>query len=315
MQILFEQLQGTVKINGKSNNIVNGAIDIIIDERWQVMQLETTDDYLKIKNIILDQRPIDHLLYIMYDQNNKCTFGDIFPNSICSMPIHPNYAIFRSRVYQQLKHGWYGKQIYDAHEFVLDRAITFRTTQPKHIQDYFQLNTGPHWIKKWDEHSSWFFSDSMDLPALKDSVLNFPFPEEEPSDDTYSGWTMRNQTFENITQLESVGLASLAQIAQKANFVGKFSVSCNILKSGGHIGIHVDGNLLRPNRKKIYFNLDPSDDVYFKFASTGLVPMNHNKGIWLNTDGHVHSVVNDSKKDRWMVSIAGTAVWPKQADC
>lgn len=310
MQIIFEQPQGTVKINGEIKLILNGAVDISVSEHWQIIQFEVDHVPLKIKNILLDQRPIDHLLYIMYDQNNKCTFGDIFPNSICSMPIHPNYAIFRSLVCQQLSNGWYGKQIYHGHEFVLDRAITFRTAQPKHIQDYFQINTGPHWIKKWNEHSSWFFSDSIDLLALKDSVLNFPFPEEEGSADTNFGWIMRNQTFENIKQLESVGLTLLAQIAQKANFVGKFSVSCNILKSGGHIGIHVDGNLLRPNRKKIYFNLDPSDDVYFKFASTGLVPMNHNKGLWINTDGHVHSVVNDSKKDRWMVSIAGTAVWP-----
>ena len=311
MQILFEQLQGTVKINGKSKNIVNGAIDIIIGEQWQIIQLETTDDYLKIKNIILDQRPIDHLLYIIHDQNNKCTFGDLFPNSICSMPIHPNYAIFRSKIYQQLTNGWYGKQIYDAYEFVLDRSVKFRTHQPKHVKDYFQINTGPHWIRKWDSASAWFFSDPVNIKELKKNIDISKFPEEPGHADTNSGWIMRNLKSVSINDLKKLGLFELAKIAEKENFISINSVSCNTLKSGGHIGIHLDGHMEKPSRKKLYINLDPSDNIYFKFASTGLVPMNTDRGIWLNTDQHVHSVVNDSEHDRLMVSISGDVAWKK----
>lgn len=311
MQILFEQSQGTVKINGKNKNIINGTIDIIVDEQWQIMQFESEDAHLKIKNILLDQRPIDHLLYIIYDQNHKCTFGDLFPNAIYSMPIHPNYAIFRSQIYQQLTNGWYGKQIYDDHEFIIDRSVTFRTPQPKHIQNYFQINTGPHWIRKWDPASAWFFSNSVDIKELKKNIDTSKFPEVPGHADTNSGWIMRHLESVSIKDLEKLGLFELAKIAKKENFISINTVSCNTLKSGGHIGIHLDGHMDKPSRKKIYFNLDPSDDVYFKFASTGLVPMNTNRGIWLNTDEHVHSVVNDSEHDRLMVSISGEVAWKK----
>ena len=313
MKLLFEQKQGIVLINNKKHSILNNSVVLDIADCWQVLQLEAEHTPLKITNIVLDQRPIDHLLYIMYDHNNQCNFGDLFPNSKYYMPVHPRYAIFRSRVYQQLTNGWYGKQIYHDYEFVLDQSITFKKLQPKHIQDYFQINTGPHWIRKWDPTSSWFFSDSVDTKELKKNIDVSKFPEVPGHADTNSGWVMRHLKFTSIEDLEKLGLTELAVIAKKENFISIDTVSCNTLKSGGHIGIHLDGHMNKPSRKKLYFNLDPSNGVYFKFASTGLVPMNTDRGIWINTDQHVHSVVNDSDNDRLMVSISGDVAWKQNA--
>ena len=247
----------------------------------------------------------------MYDDKKNCNFGDLFPGNTYYLPIHPKYAVFRSRVYQELTNGWYGEQIYHNHEFVLDRAVTFKTEQPKHIQDYFKLDTGPHWIRKWDNSSAWFFSQTVDIKKLKENIDVSKFPEVPAYSDTNFGWTMRHLKLTSIEDLNKVGLHELAEIAKKENFVSIDTVSCNTLKSGGHIGIHLDGNKNKPARKKLYFNLDPSNEVYFKFASTGLVPMNTEHGIWINTDQHVHSVVNDSNHDRLMVSISGDVIWNK----
>ena len=59
--------------------------------------------------------------------------------------------------------------------------------------------------------------------------------------------------------------------------------------------------------KMEYFD---DDKVYFKFATTGLVPMNTERSMWFNTDQHVHAVVNDSTTARQIISISGDAEWP-----
>jgi|MEHZ01.4.fsa_nt_MEHZ011312006.1_2 hypothetical protein len=309
MKIYFEQSSGNVLINKQQWTINNHCIELDIPQKWQVLEFKS-DSYLKIQNIELDGQKINYLLLIMFDQNQRCTWGDLHEGSVHYLPIHPNYAVFRSTVCQQLPNGWYGKQIYEHFEFCIDKSVEFKTPQPKHIQDYFALNTGVHWIKKYHKDSSWFFNETHDVSQLKQSIDHDLFEIDPPVADTNTGWNMRNLKNPSIDKLKQLGLTFLVDLAKKHKFTSIVSVSCNTLESGGHIGIHVDNDMGKARRKKIYLNLDPSDDVYFKFATTGLVPMNTQKSIWINTDGHVHAVVNDSTMAREIISISGEAEWP-----
>ena len=308
MNIYFREQSGTVLINDKQWSINDHCVSIDIPEKWQLLEFKS-DSYIKILNVELDGQKIDHLLYIMFDDDKRCTFGDIFEGTTQYLPIHPRYAIFRSTVSQDLPNGWYGKQIYEHFEFTIDRPVEFKSPQPKHMRDFFALDTGAHWIKKYDENSSWFFNETHDVEKIRESIDPDLFEIDPPGADTNSGWTMRNLKDPSIEGLREIGLTFLADLAVKHNFTSISSVSCNTLEPGGHIGIHVDNTQGENRRKKIYLNLHPSDDVYFKFSTTGLVPMNTQKSMWFNTDGHVHAVVNDGSDTRLMVSIAGDADW------
>lgn len=313
MRIYFREESGNVLINDQQWDINNHCIDLDIPHKWQLLEFKS-DSYLKIVNIELDGQKIDHLLYIMFDQNQRCTFGDLFEGSTHYLPIHPNYAIFRSTVCQQLPNGWYGEQIYEHFEFTIDKPIKFKTQQPKHIRDYFAIDTGAHWIKKYHKDSSWFFNETHNIKQIRESIDPNIFEIDPPGADTNSNWTMRNIKNPSIIKLKQLGLTFLAELAIKHKFTEISSVSCNTLEPGGHIGIHVDNTaellkLGKPFRKKIYLSLDPSDQVYFKFATTGLVPMDTGKSLWVNTDGHVHAVVNDSTESRIIIAIAGNVKW------
>lgn len=309
MKIYFKQSSGNVLINEQQWAINNHCIELDIPQKWQVLEFKS-NSHLKIENVELDGQKIDYLLLIMFDQNQRCTWGDLFEGSVHYLPIHPSYAVFRSTVCQQLPNGWYGKQIYEHFEFYIDKPVEFKTLQPKHIQDYFALDTGVHWIKKYHKDSSWFFNETHDVSQIKQSINHDLFEIDPPGADTNSGWTMRNLKNPSIDKLKQLGLTFLVDLASAHKFTSIVTVSCNTLEPGGHIGIHVDNIMGKPRRKKIYFSLDPSDDVYFKFATTGLVPMNTQKSIWINTDGHVHAVVNDSTITREIISISGDAEWP-----
>lgn len=309
MKIYFKQQSDSVQINGIQHTISNHCVELDPSPTWQILEFKS-NSHLKIENIELDGQKIDYLLYIMFDIDHKCTFGDLFPGSIYYMPIHPNYAIFRSTVCQQLTNGWYGKQIYDHFEFSIDSAVEFLTEQPKHIKDFFAIDTGAHWIKKYHKDSSWFYNEHHDVNQIKQQIDPELFEIEPAGGDTNSGWTMRNLIDPSVEKLQQLGLTFFVDLAKKHRFTRIASVSCNTLDSGGHIGIHKDGNLDKTPRKKIYLNLDPSDHVYFKFATTGLVPMNTERSMWFNTDQHVHAVVNDSTTARQIISISGDAEWP-----
>jgi hypothetical protein len=164
------------------------------------------------------------------------------------------------------------------------------------------MDTGAHWIKKYDRNSSWFFNESHDLEQIKQTLdpglFNVDLHTASASD-----WVMRNIQNPSIDDLKQMDVTWFADMAVKHNFTSISSISCNTLEPGGWIGIHADGN--SKHRRKIYLNLDPSDDVYFKFSTTGLIPMNTNKSLWVNTDPHVHAVVSHSTVSRQIISIAG----------
>ncbi len=308
MKIIFRESSGNVIINNQLWSINDHCVELNIPHKWQLLEFQS-DSYIKILNVELDGQKIDYLLYIMFDDDKRCTFGDISKGTTQYLPIHPNYAIFRSTVCQQLPNGWYGKQIYEHFEFCIDRPVTFSSTQPKHIQDYFAMDTGAHWIKKYHKDSSWFFNETHDVAQVKQSIDLSLFEIDAAGGDTNSGWTMRTLKGVSIDKLKPMGLTFFYDLAVKHKFIRIPTLSCNTLEPGGHIGIHIDRGPDKPLRKKIYLSLDPSDDVYFKFSTTGLVPMNTQKSMWLNTDGHVHAVVNDSTTSRQVISICGDADW------
>jgi len=310
MKIYFKESTGDVLIDDKQYTINNHCVELDIPQVWQVLEFKS-NSYLKILNVELDGIKIKHLLYIMFDQNRRCTFGDIFEGTTQYLPIHPSYAVFRSTVSQQLPNGWYGKQIYEHFEFCIDKPVKFKTEQPKHIRDYFAMDTGAHWIKKYHKDSSWFFNEAHDVEQIKQSIDISLFEIDNTGfSSTSSGWTMRNLKDVSINNLKKLGLTFFVELAEKHNFTRITTVSCNTLEPGGHIGMHADGQgLTEPRRKKIYLSLDPNDQVYFKFFTTGLVPMDTQKSIWINADAHVHAVVNDSTSTRNIISITGDADW------
>jgi len=308
MKIIFEQKQGQCRINGDTYSIKDHEVIYFESKGWQLICFETDHDWLQISDIELNGISIQHLKFIMHDQNRKCTHGTVIKDHQVFMPVHHSYSEFRSTVSQQLTNGWYGEQIYDHHEFAIDHSVTFETDQPLHIRDYFARDMGAHWIARWNTASAWFYDTDVNIDQLR-QIDHTLFEEDQPGGDTNQGWTMRNLKNPSVAQLRHVGLDPLADIAEQKKFTDIVSVSCNTLAPGGHIGIHIDGHRDRLPRKKIYFNLDPSDQVYFKFATVGLVPMNTDRGLWLNTDKHVHAVVNDTAQPRTIVSISGQANW------
>ena len=308
MKIFFKQREAEILINGTPYVVKDHCVETHLKEGWQLLKLQTNHSHIKITNMELDGQLLDHLMLVMFDQNHNCNFGDLFGGMRYFMPIHQSYAHFKARVSQDLTNGWYGKQIYEHFDFVIDRPIQFQTEQPTHIQEYFAIDTGAHWLRRHDSATAWFFDDPMNVNKLK--LINSDlFEIDTPGGDTNEGWTMRNIKQPTTQSLKDMGLGTLADIAEQKKFTSMTTVSCNTLAPGGHIGIHKDGNIDKTPRKKIYYNLDPSDGVYFKFATVGLVPMNTDRGIWVNTDQHVHAVVNDTDQPRTIVSISGQADW------
>lgn len=305
IELVFDRQQVNVSINDKVWQTQNAVIQLPNNAVWELLKFDADHD-VKLIDCKIQGCSITHLLLIMFYDNFECCFGHVVPGRSSYLPIHGSYAVFRSQVCSQLANGWFGQQIYQHHDFALDTGIKVSTHHPVHIQDYFSLATGPHWLRKHSHNSPWFMGPDVDLEKLKLEMESVSIPVLPGSVDTDYNWTMRH--IKN-PDLGALGLFYLSELAKAAGFEHVETLSFNTLGPGGHIGIHRDGTR-QTHRQKLYINLDPNDQVFFKFAKGGLVPMNTHRAVWVNTDGFVHAVVNDSAQSRNIVSISGVAAWP-----
>jgi hypothetical protein len=307
MRILFDSQDGKVILNRSVYAIEQGAVDIDLDPGWHLLKFQGRN--LRIKDIEIDGMSIGAGVLTMFNDNGSCCWGHIDGAQASWLPINNSYAQYIDRVGGELINGC-GQQIYEHFEFVFDQGIDLQGDWPKHIRDYFSQRTGAHWLPKWKETSAWFRSDTVDIDRLSQecSFDRFLVPIRTAIDDC-RGWIVRHAEAKTIADLRTSGLCYLADLAQEQGFYDIYSVNLNTLYPGGYIGPHVDGNM-ESTMKKIYVNLDPSDQVYYRFGNYGLVPMHEHRMLWLDTEHHVHAVVNTSDQARRIVSISGHAHWP-----
>lgn len=308
IEFVFEQENGHLTISGRPHVINHHRVQFDCATGWQLLKFDSSHS-VKITDCLISGRSIGHLLFIMFRDDWSCSFGHIDPGQSSYLPVHDQYSEFRSEVYDQLTNGWFGQQIYQHFDFVLDTGCAVNEHHPQHIKDYFSKPTGPHWLQKYNTQSPWFIHGPVDTAKLKQELALIQWPAESATGaDTNAGWSMCHILGENIN-LQELGAVYLNSIAEAAGFTNVTTVSYNQLQPGGHIGIHRDGSIGK-NRKKLYINLDANPGVIFKFNKGGCVPMANNNAVWVNTDGFVHAVVNDSQRSRQIVSIQGEVEWP-----
>ena len=309
IEFVFEQENGHLNISGQPYVITHHRVQLDCAAGWQLLQFDSSH-HIKITDCFISGRSIGHLLLIMFRDDWSCSFGHIDSSQSSYLPVHHQYSEFRSEVYDQLSNGWYGQQIYQHFDFVLDLGTTINNNHPSHIVDYFAKATGPHWLQKYNANAAWFTGPRVDIQKLKSelALVNWPCPSPAGAD-TNNGWIMCHIKSNDIN-LEELGLNYLQSIASTLGFININTISYNTLQPGGHIGIHRDGKREQPHNKKLYINLDPSTAVKFKFNKAGCVPMDTHNAMWINTDDFVHAVVNDSSGPRQIVSIMGEVTWP-----
>lgn len=306
IELTFDQYRVDILVNDQPCSVENFTLHLHEVNDWTLLKFDSTES-IKITDCKIQGRSIGYLMFIMFRDDKTCCFGHIGPGQSSYLPIHSSYAVFRSEVCSQLNNGWFGKQIYENFDFSLDSGVQISTAHPPHMQDFFALPSGPHWLEKYNYNTPWFIGPEIDLKQLVNELKLVNVPVQYESADTNQHWIMRHVKNPNLKEL---GLDYLYSIAKEVGFETIDTLSFNTLGPQGHIGIHRDGDCNTQPRQKLYINLDPDDRVFFKFFKGGLVPMNTNRSMWVNTDGYVHAVVNDSSASRNIVSIAGIVKWP-----
>jgi hypothetical protein len=311
IKIIFEQAVGRVRLDQTIHDIVNHSVEIDLSG-WHLLSISAFDtDHLQIKDIMIEGISIGHMMLIMFlAETKQCTFGWVDRREFC-MPLHPNYAMFRSVVFFYIDQGDYGSQIYEQYDFSLNKNPLLQHQYPKHVVDYFLQETSPTWHKKYNKRSPWFLGPQIDCKKITQEIdqVKHKFSKRTIKLDSYLGW---NDTFIKVNSIDEVrdaGLEYFSEILLQCKFTKLENINIGYLPPGGFINSHKDLMSGEKGRNKVYIPVDFSPGNYFKFSPGGYVELNTSYATCMNTDCFLHAVVNDSNSGRLIIGGTGYADW------
>lgn len=311
IKIVFEQLSGLVKLDQNILNIVDHCVEVDL-KGWHLLSISAVDTgYLQIKDIMIEEISISHMMLLMFlAESKQCTFGWVDNREFC-MPLHPNYAVFRSVVFSNIDSGDYGSQIYEKYDFSLNKNPSLQHQYPKHIVDYFSQEVSPTWHKKYHKRSPWFLGPQIDHKKLSQEVkqVRHKFSQRTIKLDSYRGWSDTSLKFASVKQAQDIGLEYFSEILSQCKFTLIDNINISYLPPGGFINSHRDLALGEKARNKVYIPIDFAEGNYFKFLQGGYAQLDTSYATCLNTDCFLHAVVNDSDSGRLIIGCAGYPDW------
>lgn len=311
IKIVFKEASGSLLIDSKLYHIHNNCVEFEIS-CWQLLCLSSYgQDHLQIEDILIEDVSIQHMKLLMFQQDSKeCTFGWIDRRNFL-IPLHPNYATFRSVVFSHINQGDFGSQIYRTYDFSLNNNPTLYHCYPKSIVDFFSQPTTPTWHKKFSQQSPWFLGPTFNRDRLLQEVIDIrhKFVSREIKSDSYNGWKDEVLKVDTLEKLYDHGLKYFSEILNQCKFTSLYNVTVGHLPPGGYINTHKDLQSGKLVRNKAYIPLEFTFENYFKFSPGGYVPLSEMCVPCLNTDSFLHGVINDSAHDRLVISCSGHAAW------
>lgn len=310
--IKFKEPQGNILINEIFYCIDDHRVQLDLNE-WTLVKIKSADsvDY-QIDDILIEDMSISHMKFIIYnDLTKQCNFGWI-GHTYQSIPLHPNYSIFRRTVLEFIDQGDFGKtDLYEKYDFGLNNNPILTHEFPKYIHDYFNEKISPTWHKRWKKSSPWFVGIEIDRMRLFNEAMacRGSFIPRKINADSYRGWKDTVLEVKSLLTLHNIGLRHFAEVLDACRFYEISTVNVGFLPSGGFIGSHKDINPGTKPTQKIYIPIEFTPGNYFKFNPGGYAPLELPNAMCMNTDECIHAVVNDSNEGRFIIGVKGLASW------
>tara|TARA_R110001592_G_scaffold34963_2_gene119481 strand:- start:700 stop:1704 length:1005 start_codon:yes stop_codon:yes gene_type:complete len=298
--------------------------EFALDHGWYELHIPYSGTKNNFQDIMLNDVSLDELIYTGYYTDGQSKIhqpatavwdsGGWF-----SIWLHSDIGVFMERTTRCLRGGDFGTNLFDKYSLIVDRPHDIDPSYPIEIRSFFGTGDGPYWWRNDSESLPYKKIASPDLDKdliLKECDTLCTYEKTiSPKEKEGQEYTIKSTHPDCIFDLPFANFDPIKfpNLKQLFDFIGMkrpMSIGVNTLNPGKHFHIHRDsGNYSRKGFDYVkgcrifYWLLTDPKDIYFKFGRCGLLPLD--TPLFINSIEHVHSVVNQSKKPRLVISVAG----------
>jgi len=286
-----------------------------IPDGWYEFCVEYVDTKTEITDIEINGSSIGYMLYTGYcttydgkRHQPACAVWE--PGCVFSIWINTQIGQMYSRIYEAIRNGDFGKNLFDKYLLTVDRPIDIKNTWPRNISSFFKTSHGPQWWFNNDQYTPWKY---LNLPSIDVDLLL----DELDSILPYSNETL-NLTIKQLknkqsdlpfVELEDISSRVVRDFVESAGYKRLIDISVQKLEPGAYVPIHRDDHYQRqayPYMKgctKLYWACTNPEDVYFKLGRSGILPID--KPLLINTIEHPHALVHEGSQVRTSILVYG----------
>ena len=285
---------------------------------WYELNVCYVDTNIEIFDILINDVSIKHLLHTGYHIDGQGKISQpasaVWTKNGCfKIWIHTEIGMLIQRLYESIRNGDYGKNLFENYVLTVDRPIQINDMFDNDIKSFFAQADGPNWWLKNTDTTPWL---PVSLENINKENLLQEFRKILPYTVHKKDGRVRLCIREDFKpprlpfiEIDTIKSEMVQNLLRQIGYKRIIDIGINIQKPRQSLTIHIDDHYESDaypyikGCKKFFWTLDNHENVYYKLGKSGLLP--HEKPILINTVAHTHSIVNQSDKERSSLSIIG----------
>jgi hypothetical protein len=302
----------------KENNIKDGWYELIVpyvDKKIEITDILINDD--SIKELLYTGFYTDGQGKIHQPANAVWDKGGYF-----SIWLNTSLGILWQRLCDQIRGGDFGTNLFEQYMLTVDRPLEIANFWNPTFKSYFNIGDGPNWWLKNDRFIPWREIESINKSntnidqLLSELELCFPEHTERlclPSGTLDPGHSRKGLlpgfTELPFTEIENLPSKIVQDFIKKIGYLRIIDIQIQKLSPKTALPIHKDCHFHRKcypytsGAVKFYWNVSDTEGIFFKIGNAGLLPLD--KPLFINATEHVHSVLNETDKERTVITMYG----------
>jgi len=306
-------------LNNEQINFKLGE-EFAIEQDWYELHIPYSGTKNEFEDVTLNDVSLREIIYTGYYTDGQ---GKIHqPGSAVwdiggcfKLWLHSDVGVLMERTLRCLRNGDYGTNLFEKYSLTVDRPFKIDSSYPKDIQSFFEMGWGPYWWRN-PPYKKILTPDIDKTLIIKECETLCKYKRSHSSNDNpREKYIMHSTHSDGVFDLPFADFNPLKfpTVKKLLDYIGMkrpLSIYINTLDSGNHLSVHRDsdnyhrkGYQYVKGCKVFYWLLTDPKDIYFKFGRCGLLPLE--TPLFVDIVENVHSVVNQSKKSRIIISIAG----------
>lgn len=293
---VIEDLYGKEKI-------VKNNTSILLNYSWYLLKISCNKNKFVVDSISIDGSSLGKFIETGYFDKKTNEFN---------IWIHPNLGYMIATLMDQIEPGDLKQKIL-AKKYMLtvDRPLKIGKKFPVHIQGFFSHGSGPKWWNKQKRPLPYILIEDPEIKEMVSKIeilekhldTQADFSGKESQTLLYNdqwigeGWKMESYSSATAKDYDAESFSGFGAYFKKLGFKQLYQVYTAYLGPQGYVNLHTDGSQLRKKQNegntRFYCSYSNTDQVYFKMAGVGLLPMD--TPMLIDPGNFVHSVVNLSK--------------------
>jgi hypothetical protein len=306
-----KQVEYTVELQNSQTTVYHKNSNFPLLDGWQALKLSNFNQDFKIKDILINNQSISYNIYSGFGIGKNSEYFQPCTEINCHVDswvifLHDNPLLYKTQLLHNFKNQELGKNLPYKHCLFWDVPRRLNKDFTTYIHEFYNHSFGFFAYEHNNRNHMPWVSLDIDYPmdTFWNDVKDLQLTESiNPSWKHWFRWKYYNNHNKHEDITVNLPFKNIKEwlISLKIDSILKFQVSK--LGSGGYIEPHRDEYVIPHNNgitTQIYLPINDVGNSFLKFDGGGILPKGCNI---INNVDHVHSAVNDSDDDRYVIII------------